>query len=62
VAGFLATEPSGRPAVFVASILFSILGNGAATRAGTVIGFLWFAFVGVRLVQKGSQASAPAEP
>jgi hypothetical protein len=33
-------------------ILFSVLGNGAATRATTLTWTLWAAFVGLRLLQK----------
>jgi hypothetical protein len=46
------------PAVVVANALFSILGSGAATRAGTVVVYLWFAFLGVRLMQKGGATTA----
>ena len=41
------------PAVFVANAVFSTIGDGAATRAGTVVVFAAFAFVGFRLFQKG---------
>ena len=41
------------PAIIVSNIIFSAVGNGAATRAGTVVVFLWIAFVSVRLIQKG---------
>jgi hypothetical membrane protein len=41
------------PAVLLANIAFSAVGNGAATRAGTVVVFLWIAFVGLRLLPKG---------
>jgi hypothetical membrane protein len=40
------------PAILVANAAFSAVGSGAATRAGTVVAFLWIAFVGVRLLQK----------
>jgi hypothetical membrane protein len=43
------------PAIILASIVFSAVGNGAATRAGTVVVFLWIAFVSVRLIQKGDR-------
>jgi hypothetical membrane protein len=46
------------PAIVLASIVFSAVGNGAATRAGTVVAFLWIAFVGVRLLQKGDLPAA----
>jgi hypothetical protein len=32
------------------------IGDGAATRAGTVVIFAWIAFLGVRLLQKAPQA------
>ncbi|MFL6010154.1 MAG: DUF998 domain-containing protein [Gaiellaceae bacterium] len=41
------------PAVFAANLAFSAVGDGAATRAGTVVIFVWIAFVSVRLLQKG---------
>ena len=47
------------PAVFVANAAFSTIGDGAATRAGTVVIFAWIAFVSVRLLQKG-ETEAPA--
>jgi Protein of unknown function (DUF998) len=43
------------PAILLANIVFSAVGNGAATRAGTVVAFLWIAFVSVRLLQKGDR-------
>ena len=46
------------PAIVVANIVFSAVGNGAATRAGTVVAFLWIAFVSVRLLQKGDRPAA----
>ena len=47
------------PAVFIANVAFSTVGDGAATRAGTVVIFTWIAFVSVRLLQKG-ETEAPA--
>ena len=47
------------PAVFAANVAFSTVGDGAATRAGTVVIFAWIAFVSVRLLQKG-ETGAPA--
>jgi hypothetical membrane protein len=41
------------PAILIAGVLFSAVGNGASTRAVTVGVFLWIAFVSVRLLQKG---------
>jgi hypothetical protein len=46
------------PAVIVANIAFSPVGGGAATRAGTVVLFLMFAFLGFRLIQAGAIAEA----
>ena len=40
------------PAFFLASILFSVLGDGAATRAGAVTWFLWLAYVAIQLSSK----------
>jgi hypothetical membrane protein len=50
------------PAVLVGSIVFSLIGDGAATRAATVIVFVWMAFISVRLLQKSDvdQPTAPA--
>jgi hypothetical protein len=46
------------PAVFVANIVFSAVGDGAATRAGTVVVFGAIAFMGVRLLQKAAEVPA----
>jgi hypothetical membrane protein len=46
------------PAALIANIVFSAVGNGAATRAGSVVVFLWIAFVSVRLLQKGDRPAA----
>jgi ABC-type Na+ efflux pump permease subunit len=42
------------PAVPVANLAFSPIGNGAATRAGSVVAFLAIAFIGFRLIQTGA--------
>jgi hypothetical protein len=47
------------PAAIAANIVFSTLGDGAATRVGTVVVFLWIAFVSVRLLQKGNRVATP---
>lgn len=47
------------PAIIAANVAFSAIGDGAATRAGTVVGFAWFAFVAVRLIQKANARWAP---
>ena len=39
------------PGLLVASTLFSAWGDGAATRAGTVVAFLWIGFVSVWLLR-----------
>jgi hypothetical protein len=41
------------PAVIVASVAFSAIGNGAGARAASVVGFLAIAFLGFRLIQAG---------
>jgi hypothetical protein len=46
------------PATLAAGVLFSIWGNGASTRAATVVGFIWIAFIGVQLIRKGDRAPA----
>jgi hypothetical protein len=42
------------PAVILANLVFSPLGDGAATRAGTVVVFAAIAFIAARLLQKGT--------
>lgn len=42
------------PAVIGANAAFSAVGDGAATRAGTVVVFAWIAFVALWLLQKGT--------
>jgi hypothetical protein len=39
-------------------VIFSTLGAGAATRAGTMIWFLWVAYLGVRLLAGGEMLTA----
>jgi hypothetical membrane protein len=43
------------PAFIAASIVFSLIGDGAATRAGAVVWFLWLGLVAFRLLQKSEQ-------
>jgi hypothetical protein len=52
------------PAIIVANVVFSAVGDGAATRAGTVVAFAWFAFVGAWLLRESSRpvATAPRSP
>ena len=44
------------PTLIVANVIFSVLGNGAATRAGTVVWFLWLAYLGVLLIQEAQRS------
>jgi Protein of unknown function (DUF998) len=46
------------PAILIAGILFSAVGNGASTRAVSVGVFLWIAFVSVRLLQREDRTAA----
>jgi hypothetical membrane protein len=46
------------PASVLAGIVFSAIGNGASTRAASVVIFFWIAFVSVRLLQKGERPAA----
>jgi hypothetical protein len=43
------------PVALLASVAFSLIGDGAATRSATVIVVAWMAFVSIRLLQKGEQ-------
>jgi hypothetical protein len=45
------------PAILLANVVCSSLGNGAATRAGTVVAFLWIALIGMRLLQHGDRSA-----
>jgi hypothetical protein len=51
-----------RTAILLANIVFSAIGNGAATRAGTVVLFLAIAFVAFRLLQRERDGVVEAEP
>jgi hypothetical protein len=46
------------PAILLASVVFSAVGNGAGQKAADVVVFLWIAFVSVRLLQKGDRTAA----
>ena len=51
------------PCSIVTSALFSALGNGAASRAGSVVWFVWLAFVALHLLRVANderQMTAPA--
>jgi hypothetical protein len=54
----VAAEPPDRARDHRRQRRVSAVGNGAATRAGTVVAFLWVAFVGVRLLQKADLIAA----
>jgi hypothetical protein len=45
------------PAIIVANAVFSAVGDGAATRAGTVVAFCWIAFLGAWLLRESSRSS-----
>ena len=47
------------PAFFLASILFSVIGDGASTRAGALAWFLWLAFVAFQLLKKEEAQHEP---
>jgi hypothetical protein len=47
--------------VIVASIGFSVVGDGAATRAGAVVWFLWLGFVAFRLLQRAETGGVRTE-
>jgi hypothetical protein len=44
------------PAIIAGNVVFGTLGDGAATRAGTMIAFFWIAFVGVQLYRKSTSS------
>jgi uncharacterized protein DUF998 len=49
------------PAIIVANVIFSAVGNGAATRAGTVAWFAWLGYVGVLLIRKAESGGVRTE-
>lgn len=49
------------PAFVVASILFSVIGNGASTRAGALTWLLWLAFIAFQLLRKGEGSRVRTE-
>jgi hypothetical protein len=58
-ASFAASSVTEGERTLVRSLLRRELSkNGAATRAGTVVAFLWIAFVSVRLLQNGDRSAA----
>ena len=50
------------PALVVVSAVFGALGNGAGTRAGSVVWFLWVALVAFHLLQLSSRALPGGAP
>jgi hypothetical protein len=50
------------PAVIAASAVLSAVGEGAATRAGSLAWFLWIGFVGLRLTRLASPTSEVRRP
>jgi hypothetical protein len=51
-----------QPSAYAANIVFSAWGDGAATRAGTVVVFLWVAFVSAWLLRTSMRGAAPTAP
>jgi hypothetical protein len=49
------------PVFIAASVVFSVLGEGAATRAGAVAWFVWLGYVALQLLRKG-RIEASREP
>jgi hypothetical protein len=49
------------PAIIAAQLLFSVIGDGAAVRAGSIAWFVWLALVALRLLRVASSDSR-AEP
>jgi hypothetical protein len=45
------------PVSILAGALFSIWGDGASTRATTIVGFVWIVFIGIRLIRVAERAS-----
>jgi hypothetical protein len=48
------------PAIVVGGVVFSALGAGAATRAGTFIWFVWLAYLGTLLLRAAECRPVPA--
>jgi hypothetical protein len=49
------------PAIVLANVAFSAVGDGAATRAGTVVAFVWIAFVGAWLLREAGVPAAATD-
>jgi hypothetical protein len=50
------------PIVIATSVLFSILGNGAATRAASIVWFLWLALIAFRLLRVAERRTVGPPP
>ena len=50
------------PLLLAAHVAFSLLGNGAATRAGTVVVFSALAYVGLQLLQQSRRSERNENP
>lgn len=48
------------PALIVANVIFSAWGDGAATRAGTAVGFAWMAYIAIHLLRGDTRVAATA--
>ena len=46
------------PALILAGVLFSVIGDGAATRASSVTWFAWIALLGARLLWRPAESSS----
>jgi len=44
-------------ASILAGALFSVWGDGASTRAATVVGFVWIAYIGAELIRIGDRGA-----
>jgi Protein of unknown function (DUF998) len=49
------------PFFFAASVLFSLIGTGASTRAGAVAWLVWLAYVAYELLQKAERSRVRTE-
>jgi hypothetical membrane protein len=50
------------PVFIAASIVFSVLGEGAAARAGAVVWFIWLGYLGLQLLRRDDSGRATAPP
>jgi hypothetical membrane protein len=49
------------PAFIGASVLFSLLGSGASTRAGAITWMLWLGYIALQLLRKGEESRGKTE-